>query len=64
VNGLTLEVVGWAAAFALTIAALFAGAAWVRSRNERRRNAARMREVLARFDGRPRPTLPDPRRRP
>jgi hypothetical protein len=48
VNALTLEVIGWAAAFALTLAFLFVGAAWVRSRNERRR-AAERRDVLTRY---------------
>jgi hypothetical protein len=52
VNGLTLEVVGWAAAFALTLAALFVGAGWVRSRKDarNRRRAEAMRERLRPYE--------------
>ncbi len=59
VNGLTLEVIGWAAAFALTIAAMFVGAAWVRTRKDarNRRRAEAMRERLRPYE---RPTQRHP----
>jgi hypothetical protein len=52
VNALTLEVVGWAAALALTLAFLFVGAAWVRSRKDarNRRRAEAMRERLRPYE--------------
>ena len=51
-TGLTLEVIGWAAALALTLAFLFVGAAWVRSRKDARtrRRAEAMRERLRPYE--------------